>query len=106
MPLTMCTSLANGFSPGGPCGSFGATYPTTMPMFSYQDEICVSYTALSRMVSPGLIFTFQPSGAPVTVIEKSHDVGCPPARVGSAWFQFTESESKIGFCTPCRTRLT
>ena len=43
-------------------------------------------------MSPGLTLTFQLSGDPVTVIEKSHDVGAPPATFGLRWFQLTASE--------------
>src|SRR5207253_8525153 len=76
------TSVVLGLKTSTPAGgwvSLGATMATTMPMFSYHDATLLSYTALRRSVSPGWIFTFQLSGAPVTVIEKSQVLRGPPA---------------------------
>src|SRR5437899_11676962 len=57
-------------------------------------------------MSPGLTFTFQSSGAPVTVIEKSQVLRGPPTWLGSVRLQGNASDLKTSLGTPLRTTET
>src|SRR2546425_105778 len=78
-PMELSVFTWNGSTPGAcgdPSALSGTNRATAMPMSSYVDWFVVSYVALLRRMSPGLTWTPQ-YGSPITLIEKSQDVGGP-----------------------------